>query len=174
MSTPWVLSHRCDPDARVLADRHYNRQSIGAKNFAPPGRCLVMKTYPTDAFWVTSWPFAEYVRHDWAGAWVCSAFRNEGSHLSSELIRFAIAHTRARWEPPELGMITFVDRSKTRQKKNPGYCYLMAGFEPVGYTKGGLVALQILPDAMPDPVPLLELQGAFSFAPADPPREPEA
>ena len=30
------------------------------------------------ALWVTSFPFAQYVRHQWAGAWVCSAFRNEG------------------------------------------------------------------------------------------------
>ncbi len=32
----WEYSHRADPYARALADRHYNRQSIGAKHFAPP------------------------------------------------------------------------------------------------------------------------------------------
>lgn len=127
----WRLSHRCDPLARELADRHYNRQSIGADNFVPPGRCLVLWT--PGAFWVTSWPLAEYVRHAWAGAWMCSAFRNERPdlYLSSELIREAVAATRARYgEPPALGMVTFVDRDKTQ---------------------GGLVALQLLPDAMPRP-----------------------
>ena len=90
----WHLSHRCDTPARLIADRHYNRQSIGAANFVPPGRCLVLKTDPADAIWVTSWPFAEYVRHAWAGAWVCSAFRNEGQVLSSTLITQAVAATR--------------------------------------------------------------------------------
>jgi hypothetical protein len=125
----WRLSHRCDPRARDLADRHYNRQSVGADNFVPPGRCLVLWT--PGAFWVTSWPFAEYVRHAWAGAWMCSAFRNERPdlYLSSELIREAVAATRARYgDPPALGMVTFVDRDKTRPKRDPGRCYRKAGF----------------------------------------------
>jgi hypothetical protein len=147
------MSWRCDPEARIIADRHYNRQSIGAPNFAPPGRCLVLKALsPARALWVTSWPFAEYVKHAWPGAWVCSAFRNEGAGLSSELIREAVAVTRWRWpEIPTLGMITFVD-TRHVQSANPGYCYKRAGFEACGMTKGGLHALQLLPGAMPDPL----------------------
>jgi hypothetical protein len=68
---PWWTSHRADPRARVLADRHYNRQSVGTTHFVPPGRCLVLLTKQADALWVTSWPFAEYVKHAWAGAWIC-------------------------------------------------------------------------------------------------------
>jgi hypothetical protein len=113
---------------------------------------VVLRTPKADAFWITSWPFAEYVKHAWPGAWVCSAFRNESTHLSSELITEAVAATLAIWpEPPELGMVTFIDRSKTRPKRDPGYCYLMAGFKRVGKTKGGLVALQMLPHEMPPP-----------------------
>ncbi len=63
----WHISHRCDAAVRPLADRHYNRQSIGADNFVPPGRCLVLRTEPVRAFWVTSWPFAEYTKHRWGG-----------------------------------------------------------------------------------------------------------
>jgi hypothetical protein len=148
--TAWLLSTRTDPAARVLADRHYNRQSVGAQDFVPPGRCLVLRTDPVDAYWVTSWPFAEYVLHRWAGAWVCSAFRNEGPRLSSDLIREAVAATRWRWpDAPELGMVTFVDADKVRRKRDPGRCFRRAGFQPVGYTAGGLVALQLLPAAMP-------------------------
>ncbi len=91
----WHLSFRADPQVRVLADRHYNRQSVGSAQFVPPGRCLVLKTEAADAMWITSWPFAEYVRHAWAGAWMCSAFRNESKELSSELIREAVSATRA-------------------------------------------------------------------------------
>lgn len=157
----WQLADRADPLGHVIADRHYNRQAVGATQFVPPGRCLVLTTPDSTAaagcLWITSWPFAEYVQHAWAGAWVCSAFRNElpESHLSSDLILEAVAATRSVWEPPPLGMITFVNRAKTRAKRDPGYCFLCAGFLPVGHTKAGLVALQLLPDRMPAPAEAL-------------------
>ena len=141
----WVRTTRADPEGAALADRHYNRQKVGAKQFVPPGRCIVLKTPCARAVWVTSWPFAQYVNHAWAGAWVNSLFRNEGAGLSSDLIRSAIEHTLRYWDLPELGLITFVDMSKVRPKITPGYCYLKAGFKYAGMTKGGLLALQYLP-----------------------------
>ena len=160
----WHKSYRSDPEVRPLADRHYNRQKIGAPGFAPPGRCLVLKTAALDAFWITSWPLAEYVKHRWAGAWVCSAFRNEGKILSSELIREAVAATVAYYgASPPMGMVTFVDASKVRPKRHPGYCYLEAGFERVGETVGGLVVLWLYPWMMPAPVMAI---GAAPWAPS--------
>jgi hypothetical protein len=152
MTNPWSVSDRADPYARQLADRHYNRQKVGSPQFVPPGACVVL-TAP-DAFWITSWPLAEWVKHDWAGAWVNSAFRREGGeYLASELITFAVAATRARWpDVPDLGMVTFVDKDKVRHKRDPGRCYRKAGFEHVGYTKGGLWTYQMLPDRMPEPL----------------------
>lgn len=151
--SPWIISHRADIDVVPLADRHYNRQKVGAQQFAPPGRCLVLKTQALDAFWITSWPYAEFVRHAWPGAWVCSAFRNEGPQLSSELIKAAVAATVAHYgQAPAIGMITFVDTRKTRRKRDPGRCFRRAGFVPVGETKGGLIALQLSPDHMPAPI----------------------
>lgn len=156
----WRLSHRADKEALPLADRHYNRQKIGSPQFVPPGRCVVLLAgIPAKALWVTSWPFAQYVKHAWAGAWVCSCFRNEGAGLSSELILDAIAATKAIYgEPPELGMITFVDRKKTKSKKDPGYCYMKAGFEPDGKTKGGLYVLRMSPDKMPTAISPMAFQ----------------
>lgn len=149
----WRLSHRADTRALPIADRHYNRQKPGTPQFVPPGRCVVLLTEKANALWITSWPFAEYVKHAWAGAWVCSCFRNEGPILSSELIREAVAITRSVYgEPPELGMITFVDADKVRHKRDPGRCFIRAGFIPAGKTQGGLVALQMLPDAMPESI----------------------
>jgi len=152
----WSKTYRADPTCARLADRHYSRQSIGATLFAPPGRCFVLSA-PL-AYWVTSWPFAEYVKHRWAGAWMCSAFRREGGDVpASEMIRQAVAATRAHYgEPPELGMVTFIDRSKvpplhTRRGDVWGYTYLRAGFVEVGETAGGLLALQLTPSAMPEP-----------------------
>lgn len=147
----WRLSNRCDPVARAIADRHYNRQSVGAKNFVPPGRCLVLLTTDTSALWVTSWPYAEYVKHAWAGAWVNSLFRREGGAVvASQLIREAVAATRWRWpDVPSLGMVSFVDASKVKHKRDPGRCYIRAGFRCDGETAGGLVALRMEPDLMP-------------------------
>ena len=170
----WQLSNRFDPLALPLADRHYNRQKVGSPQFVPPGRCIVLRS--NDALWVTSWPFAEYVRHAWPGAWVNSLFRNEGARRASDMIRSAVAMTRSVWGAPELGIVTFVDPkhvrpTKVRGESVYGYCYKAAGFTHVGFTKGGLWAWQMLPAEMPDP---LEIPPSIPTAspgyPALPPR----
>jgi hypothetical protein len=153
----WKLSNRFDPAARAIADRHYNRQKIGTPQFVPPGRCLVLVM--PGAFWVTSWPFGEYVKHRWPGAWVCSAFRREAPCQipASQLILEALAATRWNFgEPPILGMVTFLDRSKVksirvRSKDTWGRTWQLAGFEPDGETKGGLLAFRIRPENIPGP-----------------------
>lgn len=146
----WRIADRCDPIACALADRHYSRQSIGSGNMMPPGRCLVLVSECGRAVWGTSWPFAEWVRHAWAGAWMCSIFRNEGAGLSSELIREAVAATRWYYgTPPAHGMVTFVKEDAVRRKRDPGRCYRKAGFSHIGFSQGGLYALQMLPDVMP-------------------------
>jgi hypothetical protein len=55
-------------------------------------------------------------------------------------------------------MVTFVDPTKVRKKRDWGRCYRKAGFTHVGYTKGGLVALQLLPQDMPAPLPANHMQ----------------
>ena len=172
----WYGSHRSDDRARPLADRHYNRQKVGAKGFAPPGRCIVFLadvpgTDTPGALWITSWPFAEYVKHAWAGSWICSCFRNEGVALSSELIEEAVFLTSLIYgDPPPQGMVTFVDRAKTRRKRDPGRCYLKAGFVNVGETQAGLVALQLPPERIPRardylPTPLSYERGVLKYPP---------
>ena len=160
----WTLSHRADVRARPLADRHYSRKTIGAAHFTPPGRCLVLLTENADALWVTSWPYAEYVKHDWAGAWLCSLFRNESPVLSSELIIQAVRATKWKWDPPPtLGMITFVDTTKVKRKRDWGRCYRKAGFKEVGKTKGGLIVLQLLPEEMPPQAEPMGVQQRLVF-----------
>lgn len=155
----WQTSHRADLRARLVADRHYNRQKIGTPQFVPPGRCMVLyaKNPGGEAFWVTSWPFAEYVKHAWGGAWICSAFRNEGAGRASDLILEAVERTIIYFgPPPSLGFITFIDRSKVRPVRvrgvdTWGYSYLKAGFSEAGETKGGLSVFQLPPSRMPRP-----------------------
>lgn len=157
----WTHSHRADPEAAPIADRHYNRQKVGSPHFVPPGRCVVLKA--PAAVWVTSWPFAEYVMHQWAGAWVNSLFRREGgAGLASEYIRDAVAATRSVWpEVPALGIVTFIDplhvkARKVRGRQAIGESYFAAGWKHVGYTKAGLWAMQQLPEDMPAAAPRLD------------------
>lgn len=166
----WHLSTRCREDSRDIADRHYNRQSPGAVGFVPPGRCLVLHDHVAEALWVTSWPFAEYTKHEWAGAWINSTFRKEGEGVASEMIRQAVAATRAFFgEPPPLGMVTFVNRAKVeptrvRGKDVWGWTYRKAGFKEVGETKiHKLLALQLLPHDMPDAAPFPGMQSRLEF-----------
>lgn len=77
-----------------------------------------------------------------------SLFRNESQVLSSVLIREAIAVTRSIWEEPT-DMITFINCEKVRKKRDFGRCYLRAGFEKAGETKGGLLALRMSFGSMP-------------------------
>jgi hypothetical protein len=153
----WHLSHHASKRCLPLADRHYSRKKVGSRQFTPPGRKLVMRTDADDALWVTSWPFAEYVKHAWAGAWTCCLFRNESPLLASDLIRQAVMATRAYFgEPPELGFITFLDARFVepvivRGLPTFGYCWLKAGWKYVGKTKAGQLAFQQTPDRMPPP-----------------------
>ena len=86
---------------------------------------------------------------------MCSAFRNEGAGVASELISHAIALTRAFYgEPPLQGMVTFIDTKKvhptmTRGVKTWGRTWKLAGFREVGFTEGGLLALGIYGKNMP-------------------------
>lgn len=147
MNDFWRIAKINDPVGRSLADRHYSRRTPGARNFAPPGRSLVLVTHNESAVWVTSWPYARFVDHAWAGAWINSLFRNEGTHLSSMLIREAVKMTLIKWpDIPELGLVSFVNLNKIRPKRDPGRCFLKAGFEPDGYTKSGLLCLRLKAD----------------------------
>lgn len=158
---PWLRSWRADPAANAVAKRHYNSQSPDSAQWVKPGACVCYRTIEGGAIWSSSAPFAEYVKHAWAGAWENSTFRNERRdlYLSSDLIREAVAATLADWgDPPPLGMVTFIDPDKTRRKRDPGRCYRRAGFEHVGYTQGGLYVLQLPPERMPEPSPCLDWQ----------------
>lgn len=156
----WTVSNRAAPRALRLADRHYSRQQPGTPQFVKPGRCLVLVTEPGDALWVTSWPYPHLVAHAWPDAWECSYFRNEGPVRSSDLIREAVAATRAAFGAPH-DFITFVDASKVRSAL-PGYCYIRAGWKRLRErTKGGHVVLRLAAHRLPPPTPAIGFQAAL-------------
>lgn len=127
----WIITNKGDQECRVLADRHYSRQKIGARQFTRPGRNLVLRTEIADAVWVT-W---SGIRDDGIDAWECTIFRNESAYLSSDLIREAVEITIREWgQPPTDGIITYVDQTKVRSV-NPGFCFLKAGWRKSGRSK---------------------------------------
>jgi hypothetical protein len=155
----WRKSHRADTPARLLADRHYNRQKIGSPQFMPPGSCRVLLAANQKAVFGLSFPKAEFVKHAWAGAWVNSIFRNEkAGPLASDMILEALGIMQTLYgPPPALGCISFVDPRKVRGVHRrgelvKGFCYMAAGFKAVGETKKGLIAWQLLPHEMPEPI----------------------
>jgi hypothetical protein len=146
----WHMSHRADSRALPLADRHYSRQKPGTPQFVRNGSCLVFLTADADALWVSTWQ--PFIKHSWVGVWECSLFRNESPHLSSFLILQAMAATRFCWgEPPGRGFLTTVDASKVRHKRDPGRCFLRAGFLRSGETKSGKLVFICQPKSMPEP-----------------------
>lgn len=153
----WQRSNRADPRARVIADRHYNRQKPGSPQFMPPGSCRVLVAGNGRAVFGLSFPKAEFVKHAWAGAWVCSIFRNEDAGpLASDMIRDALAVMQTEYDVPPLGCVTFVDPRRVpgilvRGERVKGFCFMRAGFRVAGETKGGLLAWQLLPAGMPAP-----------------------
>ena len=171
----WQYADKADDQARDLADRHYSREKPGTRLFTPPGRNLVLKTF--GAYWVTYWPYKEFSIHRWAGMWECSAFRREApcEYLASDLIMQAVAATRwyklygaQSWrysqEPRvyskiarcDASFVTFVDPTKIRKKRDPGRCFLRAGFVPDGETEKRHYLAFVLPcDNMPEPEPPL-------------------
>jgi hypothetical protein len=161
MSNIWLRSHRFDPVAAALADRHYSRQKPGSPQFMPPGSCRVLVARNGKAVFGLSVPKPEYVKHAWAGAWVVSIFRNEkAGPLASDMIREAMAHMQTEYEVPTIGCVTFVDPTKVRGvmergERIKGFCFKRAGFRAVGETKGGLIVWQMLPNEMPEPQQLV-------------------
>ncbi|MCI3922445.1 hypothetical protein MO973_19620 [Paenibacillus sp. TRM 82003] len=137
---PWMVTHKGDRSCRILADRHYSRQSIGSNQFCRPGRNLVLRTTRGDAVWVT-W---QGIRDDGFDAWECTIFRNESAQLSSDMIEWAVEATRKEWgTPPKDGIITYVWGDKVKSA-NPGYCFKQAGWKAIGKSKQrGLILLQL-------------------------------
>jgi hypothetical protein len=132
-----VKTTHFDPEMAALADRHYSRRTVGARQFCYAGRKLVLRDTAGDVLFVWMWPLDE-MRMDNQTGYNCAIFRNESRRRSSEIILEAEAAAFTQWGPNRL--YTYVHPKKIRST-NPGYCFQRAGWRKAGLSKSGLVLL---------------------------------
>lgn len=160
----WLLSSSSDRRALDVVDGagpflghgpHYSRRTPGSKTFTGVGQEIVLVTGCGRAVWAcvrqktpaTRGTGASRGRSAIADArvryvWRNMLFRNLGAGLSSDLIRAATAATYVEWqkrygELPQERLRTEIGVREIRST-NPGYCYLMAGWERGPQKRGKL------------------------------------
>lgn len=146
MEPIWWRTKDGDRTCLALYERHYSRRQYAdgrrQAQFVGPGSPVVLRTLEGDAFFVWR-QFIDDCLDSRTGqpqAGVnCAAFRNESRWQSSELIRQADAVADFCWA--DRRHYTYVDASQLRSR-NPGYCFLVAGWRRCGYTKRGLLILE--------------------------------
>lgn len=141
MEPLWWLSKDGDKDLLNLYERHYScyeyRDGRKRYQFVGPGETIVLRTFAGDAMFV----WRKFIDDSGQQGINCAVFRNESKYQSSVLIRQADAIADFCW--PSERHYTYVAAEKIRST-NPGFCFLAAGWQRCGKTKGGLVILERL------------------------------
>lgn len=143
----WYLTDKGNINCRLLADRHYSRQTIGAFSFTRPGYNQVLYTRDSnggEAVFVWFRPKWEdgIERFDKLRAIECTIFRNETIHLSSLMILEAeqIALSWNRFTEAPDGFITSINSEATRKHRSkkavPGACFVHAGWKRISHAVG--------------------------------------
>lgn len=126
-------------EAIAIFERHYTARELeDRKLFVGPGDKTVLMTADRTALFA----WRKFIDDSGQQGINCAVFRNEGPLLSSGLIREASAIAWERW--PGQRLYTYVNADEILSD-NPGYCFLMAGWEKCGTTKSGLIILEALP-----------------------------
>ncbi len=161
----WQVVSGSDPRALAVVDGtgrfeglgpHYSRRTPGAKTFTGVGQEVVLLTECERAVWAVVRQKVPAPRGSGASrgrtgttapcafVWRNMLFRNLGAGLSSELIASATRLTYSAWLERYGALPTERLRTeigvKSVKSANPGYCYLMAGWER-GPTKRGKLHL---------------------------------
>jgi len=131
-----------------MYERHYSayhyRDGRRRVLFCGPGQKVVLRTATGDAFWVWR-KFIDASIDQRTGERQrginCAVFRNEAGakYRSSDLVRQADAIADCLW--PRERHYTYVN-PKAVGSRNPGFCFIMAGWRRCGFTKGGLLILE--------------------------------
>ena len=127
----WREVSKCDRFAAAFAAPHYSIAKPLAAELGPPGQKIVLMGEDGKALWGSHRPapWAEAKRMDGFEGHSCFIFRNDGGPQSSGIIRQAVAITAIEWN--NAPFITYVAIEKIRRKRDPGRCFIKAGFRPV-------------------------------------------
>lgn len=129
-----IVTTPFDRECALLADRHYSRRTVGARQFAYNGRKCVLRS--PDGLVLFVWMFPDpAMRMDKQTGYNNAIFRNESARRSSEIILEAEHHAVAKWGPNRA--YTYIDPTKVRSV-NPGYCFKCAGWQNVRRPDGTL------------------------------------
>ncbi len=146
----WWLTKDGDRDCLELYERHYScyRYADGRarKQFVGPGEKVVLRTKLADAMFV----WRKFIDDSGQEGINCAVFRNESTHTSSRLIRQADAIADCLW--PDSRHYTYVN-AKEVKSRNPGFCFIKAGWRKCGFTKRGLLILERIPNGTKSPEP---------------------
>ena len=135
-----VVTTHFDPEMAMLADRHYSRRTVGARQFLYSGRKIVIRN--AEGSILFGWLFPDpSMRMDGQTGYNCAIFRNESTRRSSDIILECEDIAFERWGPGR--MYTYVDPAKIASV-NPGYCFKMAGWRYVRKSKSGQHLLEKL------------------------------
>lgn len=145
-----IVTTHFDQECRLLADRHYSRRTVGAKQFLYSGKKIVLRDAAGEVLFAWIFPDAS-MRMDGQTGYNCAIFRNESKRQSSDIILEAEQIAFERWGPNRL--YTYVDPSKIKST-NPGYCFKQAGWKFVKVSQSGkhLLVKDMLPKGLaPNP-----------------------
>ncbi len=135
----WLITKDGDRDALELFSRHYTyRKGRKIKQFVGPGEKMVLITPKSDALFV----WRKFIDDSGQQGVNCAVFRNESKAQSSQLIKEAVEIARKRW--PKERFYTYVNSASIRSK-NPGCCFLKAGWRRCGTTKNHNLLILELP-----------------------------
>lgn len=130
--TYWREVSKCDRFAISFAAPHYSIAKPLSAELGPPGQKIVLFGEDCRALWGSHRPapWAKLKRMDGFKGHSCFIFRNDGGPQSSGIIREAVAITAMEWNLAPF--ITYVAIDKVKRKRDPGRCFIKAGFRSTG------------------------------------------
>jgi hypothetical protein len=135
----WIVGQDGEPELKKLYNRHYSarhyKDGRKPKKFVGPGEHIVLTLPDRSAIFV----WRKFLDESGQEGINCSIFRNESSYRSSDLIREADAIADFCW--PGERHYTYV-RPEAVKSRNPGWCFICAGWKRCGRTKTNLLILE--------------------------------
>ena len=134
----WIIGQDGELELYSLYKRHYSsskNRNRKIRQFVGPGQHIILTLPDRSALYV----WRKFIDDSGQKGINCAVFRNESKILSSNLIREADAIADFAW--PGERHYTYV-RAEAIKSRNPGWCFICAGWQHCGYTKAGLYILE--------------------------------